>query len=583
MKNNPKKFYHDFKGADKAIRFRVHLRDKVTFRSAVEAERAISLQGQSVKNPNEADIQKLKHMVNNGSSGSALGDSAEMSQLAHAMIAAGGGMEPDGIVFEGSLGVGGNINSLKALLQESSEDEDKGQEEPKKEKKEKTSGAGGDDDDGASASAGKKHGRGGGSGAGGSTGGKAAEQEEENPIALNDEILKTQRMWRKSVVQLQSNFNEILPQADSLLTEAKTESDNPHIRMAFYMCSGRTRFAKACLSENNSDDLDCLIESAKNAAGEKLPSSDVISPRLGRALEVSVAPESAPAATGAEPAGVPGEQSPKVAKFGYVSFEEFAAQQAGKVATGASDREKEEHDESVKNAWAAFVDEPLVWRLSDDAGVLKLAIKDREADLVAAAAGKPDDVPAPAPAPATPWATPKAESWFVKSEPAPPVGHGVVGVRNLPPCKGFEDLRTFKDLEKMGEELELCISLQQIQEHAKAMQTFRNVLRAMCGSWKASVSELDKAIKGWKAAQEQSVKDAEKKAGKKTGAPPPKRRKGGAAMDVCLEKGTQIVTVDCRIPNWVEQMPTGFDGDADLENFPPLRGFLRRHFFRVGP
>ena len=121
MEASPKAHYHDKKGEGGAFRFRVSLRDKVTFRSAFASKRSMQMSGQPIKNPTAGAIQKLRHQVANGQDTAFSLGSGDFNEMAKAMVASGG-MADDGD-FEGSM-MAGNLGKLRALVDDESSDKD---------------------------------------------------------------------------------------------------------------------------------------------------------------------------------------------------------------------------------------------------------------------------------------------------------------------------------------------------------------------------------------------------------------------------------------------------------------------------
>ena len=136
------------------------------------------------------------------------------------------------------------------------------------------------------------------------------------------------------------------------------------------------------------------------------------------------------------------------------------------------------------------------------------------------------------------------------SKPAVPAA-----ARTVPqPCKDYMDLRTLADLLSMADQYESVETLSEVSEISSALATFRNVVKGMFNSWKTSVGELDKALKGFTAANEASVKDAKlkKKAAETatSGSSNAKRKKGGTIVDTCLDKGSAMVSFNSSVSAW---------------------------------
>ncbi len=113
------------------------------------------------------------------------------------------------------------------------------------------------------------------------------------------------------------------------------------------------------------------------------------------------------------------------------------------------------------------------------------------------------------------------------------------------------------------------------------LTSFKNVLKGMYASWKTSVGELDKALKGFKLANDASVKDAQKakkRASDKVAqagvaGAGGKRKKGGTLIDVCLEKGVAATSFDSKVADWSKQSGLAaelFNDDANIKCMDPF-------------
>ena len=114
---SPKKHYHDRKGIEGGYRFRVSLRDMVTFRNRFTKSKGVESEGKAVNNPDAAVLQRLKGEVASGGQE----DADEFEQMAKSLISSGGGVEEDG--FESSF-MGANLHNLRVLAEDESEDSD---------------------------------------------------------------------------------------------------------------------------------------------------------------------------------------------------------------------------------------------------------------------------------------------------------------------------------------------------------------------------------------------------------------------------------------------------------------------------
>ena len=385
----------------------------------------------------------------------------------------------------------GNINSLKGLMGEDSVDEADIAEGPelRKTDKKKEDGANADEDD-----VGKKKSK--------SDKGKDDAVEEDNPLLMTEEIAKAQRVWRKHLASLQSLFNEAMPNCDTLLAEARPESDNPHIRLSLSLCEGRAIFARAFLDETTEGPakLAALIEKAK--VGRPHQPVPLAAPPLVQQIVLE----------GLPPTPQIPQMEPELQRMSFDIFKKFKLQ-------GKADAEESE-EETIKDDWEKLVANADVGRDNNgpgDALQLDVTVGMRPAAAITAA-----------------------------HQVVPPGVH-----RSLPPCRMYEDLRTFSELQEMGEALATCDSMLEIKEHIASMGVFRMVVKGLFVSWKTSISELDKAIKGWKAAVEQSVKDAAKAKAKTAPATLlGKRKKGNGSLDVCLERGTAMASFDTKATDW---------------------------------
>ncbi len=229
-------------------------------------------------------------------------------------------------------------------------------------------------------------------------------------------------------------------------------------------------------------------------------------------------------------------------------------------------------DDEIAEQWDVLVKDAGVKRDNNgEGGALRLAIsisKTKEEEE--------EETKAPAASPTTTalaqLAAPSAQPAAVQPlPPAPDQAHPKV----LAPCKTFEDLRTFKDLLDMGEDLANCETLIEVAARATARQSFQGVVRGLFTSWKSSVNELDKALSGYKKELEASVKEATKAKAKASpsGAPAAKRKKGGGALDMCLEKGAAMITVDVQKAGWEADLSQAFVSEADVAP-PGLMPFL---------
>ena len=79
-----------------------------------------------------------------------------------------------------------------------------------------------------------------------------------------------------------------------------------------------------------------------------------------------------------------------------------------------------------------------------------------------------------------------------------------------PPCREYKDLRTIADLLEMAANYEEVETMEELKDISAQLTVLKNCMRGLFASWKSSVTELEKALQGWRAANEQSEKDAAK-------------------------------------------------------------------------
>ena len=127
------------------------------------------------------------------------------------------------------------------------------------------------------------------------------------------------------------------------------------------------------------------------------------------------------------------------------------------------------------------------------------------------------------------------------------------------PCLGYQDLRTFKDMEDMSELFNACLSLQNVKEQVNELSNFTRAAKSLGVSWKGSVGQLKSALKGFKESEnsmkEASVKGKDKKDKGSTQSPAAlsksnKKSKQSSILDIALEMGTELLSFDARNPNW---------------------------------
>ena len=516
----PKKHYHDRKGIEGGYRFRVSLRDMVTFRNRFTKSKGVESEGKAVKNPDAAGLQRLKGEVASGGQE----DADEFEQMAKSLISSGGGVEEDG--FESSF-MGANLHNLRVLVEDESEESD--DQAPEVSEKDAKSMAGSSTSKGPLAK--------------GSPGGSSSappQPVDERQVA--DECSKAQRLWRKGITSMADNFTELQSQAMEVLREAFPNRMNQHLRNAFGVCDLRSAFGKL-VAGNQSDELEMLIAAFKDR--REVPSGFLFEqPEVGQLTGESASQQGDSDeawTTWSEYAehrlAVGGDAVPSTPGAGAVEAETAVVEDSGESGAAA-----EKQRSALEAEWQKLVDNPKLARDNGGPeGALRLKIK------VAQKANTGQQVGAPERAMNKVVFTPMKE----KPDRQAPASNTL---KRVPPCRDFEDLRTAEDLLNMADVYEEKDTVDDIREFTKQLLQFKTCARGMYVSWKASVLELEKAIKGWKLANEQSEKDAVKaKARAAKEGTASKRKQGNYIMDIFMEKGVAMQTFDCRVEEWLSK------------------------------
>ena len=111
MEKDKKKHFNDNKGKDGALRFRVHISDKVVFRSRYSKIKETEFHGKQVKNPDAAAMDEIKAKLNSGKDAA---DADEFDLMARAMVSCGAGVDEQDGMFEGSF-MGTNLHNIRLL------------------------------------------------------------------------------------------------------------------------------------------------------------------------------------------------------------------------------------------------------------------------------------------------------------------------------------------------------------------------------------------------------------------------------------------------------------------------------------
>ena len=217
---NSAEVYHDM-DKDGNMRFRIHIRDLVTFRNSHIHKKQCEFIGKVFKKPTDENMHTLRDMILHGD---VLETESERAQIAKNMVQAATGAETNGIssAFDGM-----NMHDIKKLAGSDSECEDddgpevaakgEGIAKDKKEEKDRAKDK------------------------------EKKDKEKFDESQLVDEQDKAARAWLKEVGKVQKMFVTCEPEADQVLEEAKANQDSKHIKNAYIICKRRTCAAKACM------------------------------------------------------------------------------------------------------------------------------------------------------------------------------------------------------------------------------------------------------------------------------------------------------------------------------------------------
>ena len=496
------------------------MRDTVTFRNRFTKSKGVKSEGKAVKNPDAAGLQRLKGEVASGGQE----DADKFEQMAKSLISSGGGVEEDG--FESSF-MGANLHNLRVLAEDESEESD--DQAPEVSEKDAKSMAGSSTSKGPLAKV--------------SPGGSSSappQPVDERQVA--DECSKAQRLWRKGITSMADNFTELQSQAMEVLREAFPNRMNQHLRNAFGVCDLRSAFGRL-VAGNQSDELAMLIAAFKDR--REVPSGFLFEqPEVGQLTGESASQQGDSDeawTTWSEYAehrlAVGGDAVPSTPGAGAVEAETAVVEDSGESGAAA-----EKQRSALEAEWQKLVDNPKLARDNGGLeGALRLKIE------VAQKANTGQQVGAPERAMNKVVFTPMKE----KPDRQAPASNTL---KRVPPCRDFEDLRTAEDLLNMADVYEEKDTVDDIREFTKQLLQFKTCARGMYVSWKASVLELEKAIKGWKLANEQSEKDAVKaKARAAKEGTASKRKQYNNIMDIFMEKGVAMQTFDCRVEEWLSK------------------------------
>lgn len=244
MEAEPSKHFHDKDGPGGAYRFRVKIKDIVTFRSRHTTSRQCELAEKPIKAPEAQAIQRMQSRVN-ACDNQAFGSADDFTEMAKAMCASGSGMDDDQ-QFAGAF-MGANLHNIRSLA----DDEEQPQVKPKDD-----SLTPADEephaDNNATAASGKR----------GILKSPAKPSKPEDETSVADACSRAQRLWAKSVDQLQEALNGLSDQALTVLRESYQNRESPRLRNAYALCDVRTAFGLACLFDS-CDRLDTLVNEFK--------------------------------------------------------------------------------------------------------------------------------------------------------------------------------------------------------------------------------------------------------------------------------------------------------------------------------
>ena len=258
MKEHPKDFLTDHKGPGGQVRFRVAVKDVVTFRNAYRRRKEVSMRRSAIKNPDADGIDKLKRdlMLGHESMGPA-GEDSNLMAIAKNMVGTGAGTE-DG-TFNGAFmhGAVGDVQDLLTTSDEEQSDNDADEDA--------ASDPGTDAGDFTKTETTKK--------SSASSHGKPSSAKKAVVLCWNDrenDINKAQRVWRAGVAILANGLEASLSDADAVLLELRASWDDLYLKNAYRILEFRVVAAKLVV-QNNSTPLAELI--AAISASEPMPAA----------------------------------------------------------------------------------------------------------------------------------------------------------------------------------------------------------------------------------------------------------------------------------------------------------------------
>eukprot|EP00969_Alexandrium_andersonii_P339370 15001153-Alexandrium_andersonii.AAC.1 len=105
----------------------------------------------------------------------------------------------------------------------------------------------------------------------------------------------------------------------------------------------------------------------------------------------------------------------------------------------------------------------------------------------------------------------------------------------VPVCSNTEDLRTIAELYDLSSQFDSCTTVEAIKETNDRLMNFLTALKSAREAWKASITQLKQAVKGFKDTVE-SAKAANKRCDAPSAIGSTKRRRASSIFDVALEK-----------------------------------------------
>ena len=544
MMKNKAKMISDEKGPERyPTRFRISVKDLVTFRERVSALRIFEMQGRQVKNPDDAQMQKMTNSVMTGQGMDmrcAVADQ-DFDELARNMVRAGGSCstgEDDGFLPSLQNGLVGNV---KDLVPDGDSDDQVNKDE-----------SDGDfADDGASKLA-----------KGGNQPKGAKPRKSRDGWLDENTIHKAQRAWRTAVGGIKKDFASVKVDSDAILktiADAKLQN-SPHFRNSLALVERRADAGNNVLAAQPHK---LSILRASYIDPKPVPSG----PSAAASSMPSLEPPQAATSESAKDkkAGDQEHHDPakdKKAGNGEVEDENSDDDSNKKKIITAEDK-KDGDDDGTEEA-AAEAAKALA-EAEEEAAKAK-ALAGAELGEVAKAedgskqedTGGKDAVKGSSslenPSVGTSVKVDKAsgsaghkltEAKVSSKSPSASTMSIREALRSAPPCPKHQDLRTIDQLLAMADEYMKVQTASDIKDTTLRLAQFKTAARQLLAAWKAAVSELTVAYTGWKKAAEEADKapTPSKRPNGAAGGTPRKKGKKDSLIELVVERGQPLVSV----------------------------------------